>query len=143
VTRSPALLAEQLRVATELYREAVRKGALLLDASSGGLGAQLAAVSSSPRQETLLAWVGNFRSACIGTVPPRTGQPMPAEEHIEIAALMVAAGDRSDSRPHGRAPRAAERTVTRDGTRRGVLVWLLAGLVVLGLAVGIGLWAAT
>ena len=40
MTRSPALLAEQLRVATELYREAVRKGALLLDASSGALGGQ-------------------------------------------------------------------------------------------------------
>jgi hypothetical protein len=90
IRSSSSLLAEQLRVATELYQEAVRKGALFLDASSGALGAQLAAVSSSPRRDALLAWVGNFRSACIGGVPPRPGQPMPAEEHIEIAALATA-----------------------------------------------------
>ena len=76
--------------ASALYQEAVRKGALFLDASSGALGAQLAAVSSSPRRDALLAWVGNFRSACIGATPPRPGQPIPAEEHIEIAALAAA-----------------------------------------------------
>jgi hypothetical protein len=86
----PSLFAEQLRVATALYQEAVRKGALFPDASSTSLDAQLAATTSSPMPDALLAWARNFRNACIGAVPPRQGQPPPADEHIEIAALAVA-----------------------------------------------------
>ena len=37
-------------------------------------------------------------------------------------------------------PRAS---VTRDGTRRGVLAWLLVGLVLMAVATAVGLWAAT
>ena len=36
-------------------------------------------------------------------------------------------------------PRAS---ITRDGTRRGVLAWVIVGLLVMGIAAAIGLWAA-
>ena len=68
---STNLLGEQLRVAHELFQEAMRTRALVAEES---LGLQLLGFGSETTQESLLAWSRGFRAA------------MPTKGHGELVA---------------------------------------------------------